>query len=56
MGKDFVQGINGTTIYTEKILHNLIKSLYYHCIIMTVILICLLMEVKNYNLNLLLII
>ena len=60
LGKDFIQGIDGTTIYAEKfvrlILHNIIKSSYYHCIIMTAILIYLLTEVKNYNLSLLLII
>ena len=51
LGKDFVQGINGTTIYAEDIYkHNLTepnKSLYLVYIIMVMILIYLLMEVKN---------
>ena len=51
VGKDSIQGINGTTIYAEKftrlILQNTVKSLYYHYTIMAIILIYLLMEVKK---------
>ena len=47
LGKDFVQGINGTTIYAEKIYKHYFTAPVYHYIIMVMILIYLLMEVKN---------
>ena len=60
MGKDFIQGISNTTIYTESIYKTNFtqysKNSYYPYIIMVIILIYLLMELKNYNLNHLLII
>ena len=39
LGKDFVQGINNTTIYAEKIYKSKVKNLYFHCTIMEIILI-----------------
>ena len=55
LGKGFVQGINGTTIYAEKItniiLQHQIKNLFLVYIIMTIILIYLSMEDKNENIN-----
>ena len=53
MGKDFIQGISNTTIYAESIYKT---NSHYPYIIMVIILIYLLMELKNYNLNHLLII
>ena len=43
LGKYFVQGINGTTIYAENItniiLQRIVKNLYCHCIIIVIIVI-----------------
>ena len=51
MGKDYVQKINDTTIYAEKMYYRNFtdpgKKLYYVCIIMVMIVIYLLMVGKN---------
>ena len=51
MGKVYVQKINGTTIYAEKMFYRnftyLVKNVCLVCIIMEMIVICLLMVGKN---------
>ena len=47
MGKELIQGINGTTIYAEKLLHNNFTEFGVKFIIMMIIVIYLLMVDKN---------
>ena len=49
MGKDYIQKINNTTIYAEKMYYRNFADLgkKFVCIIMVIILICMLMVIKN---------
>ena len=55
LGKNFIQGVNGTTIYAEKcilpILQDKIKNLSYLCTIMMMIVIYFVMVCNNINLK-----